>query len=590
MNNKIDTYRCKTCSLIPFIYLFSKSNVLYIKYKCLNNHEEILTLNKFMKENNFNLNINKCKFCSTKKELYFCYECSGFVCFNCLYNGKNIHIKNNHKNSIVINDYDSYCVFHKKKFDSFCLDCNQNICYLCIDEETHINHNKINFIDIRLTKSKILNLKTIIENSNKYIDNIKDIKNLINKLESIYNEFLFYNKKSIEFINELLNIYEKKKGFLNFQIIKNIENNFLINPLNNNINFNNIINNFKNLLSNCFCLNISKKNYKINFKTNPEELILKRTLQINNDLTNYSSDNLYKQICIYKNYLIIPNNKQNDNLFDLEIYDLLSYNLVSKLKNIGNDFIIYIKHYKYINQDILIILFYNSIIKIYDLNTLQLIKIFIESDISFPIYSFKLLTLNNKDYYLITNSNNFLKIYNFEDKKLIHTKFQNNHQNNIYIYNDKQKNLIYYVLNYKERKNEIITSHNFIDNSLYNQYEYNFINNKIYNIKVKNIGLFTFLMIINKNCNLIYDFNKGKLLYNVLYNLKILDFCYWNKYYIISSLDDNNIEIKNYLNNNSIKLLNQNQNKVINIKKAKVNNKEFLIVFEKKDNIKIYSI
>jgi hypothetical protein len=344
------------------------------------------------------------------------------------------------------------------------------------------------------------------------------------------------------------------------------------------------------LLSNCFCLNISKKNYKINFKTNPEELILKRTLQINNDLTNYSSDNLYKQICIYKNYLIIPNNKQNDNIFDLEIYDLLSYNLVSKLKNIGNDFIIYIKHYKYINQDILIILFYNSIIKIYDLNTLQLIKIFIESDISFPIYSFKLLTLNNKDYYLITNSNNYLKIYNFEDKKLIHTKFQNNHQNNIYIYNDKQKNLIYYILNYKERKNEIITSHNFIDNSLYNKYEYNFINNKIYNIKVKNIGLFTFLMIINKNCNLIYDFNKGKLLYNVSYNLKILDFCYWNKYYIISSLDDNNIEIKNYLNNNSIKLLNQNQNKVINIKRAKFNNKEFLIVFEKKDNIKIYSI
>ena len=101
------------------------------------------------------------------------------------------------------------CLKHNKDFDTYCNDCNLNICFKCFIEDG--NHNRIYFG--KLLKNNKANMNELKEN----IDKFKNyIKLMIEKLNNVIkNMEIYYNiSNNIISNNENLN-------YCNYQIINN---------------------------------------------------------------------------------------------------------------------------------------------------------------------------------------------------------------------------------------------------------------------------------------------------------------------------------------------------------------------------------
>lgn len=149
------------------------------------------------------------------------YKCSNKNCDKKEISLKNYFIELENKTVKKIND--DKCEFHNQKFLTFCFDCKVNLCKECLLTYNHINHKKINIIEIMPQKHEMDIFKQILEYYSKIIKKLQNRKsNLIEEL-------------NIKIKNE------KKNKCRHFQVFENKIKKEL------NINYNNYLEDIKKI-------------------------------------------------------------------------------------------------------------------------------------------------------------------------------------------------------------------------------------------------------------------------------------------------------------------------------------------------------
>ena len=258
--------RCYECSYIPLIKIkYSDINLLQNKESFLESHKEIVLaellcskghliitpLKQYLINCGINHNfISLCGQCHKNKpnELFnfsFCKSCKKTLCLECSENHNHqksncdqnlsiVDMKNN--NLISICQLDFHCQYHNKEFNSFCKDCNINLCKECennhdtthkivILEDIKLRENEISIIlfNINLAKKRLLLFDFKIL---KFIQSLHKLEKLYLQLLNLYNDFKSIYKEQISFSEMVLSIYKNasKKNKYNYQIIQNVRN------------------------------------------------------------------------------------------------------------------------------------------------------------------------------------------------------------------------------------------------------------------------------------------------------------------------------------------------------------------------------
>ena len=153
-----------------------------------------------------------------KAMMNFC-TCGDIICYECSEN----HNEQGHiKVPIEMKNY--HCFIHNKSFESYCLDCNCNICSECEKDKdkTHEKHTILKYGDFKPKQGEIKEFEDKIKDQKEtFLPNfIKHIKEEFNK---IINEVESYIKSYIAIEETLIRRYNKDKT-LNFQLLRNLSN------------------------------------------------------------------------------------------------------------------------------------------------------------------------------------------------------------------------------------------------------------------------------------------------------------------------------------------------------------------------------
>ena len=205
--NDIICPKCKTSAIID-----NNDKDLNLKilncgnFHCLNDikynsfDDYIFDLDDASEENLEKLNSNRefliCDICHTYKKyltppydyFYIC-SCGANVCPEC---DKTHDEINHHKVKLDDKDYyckvklddkDYYCLIHGKKFNSYCIDCNANLCEKC----EIIHKNKIHDVELFTNiKPKMLYVRKLADEADKQKEILTDfVKNIRNSFNDI---------------------------------------------------------------------------------------------------------------------------------------------------------------------------------------------------------------------------------------------------------------------------------------------------------------------------------------------------------------------------------------------------------------------
>ena len=208
-NNEFCNYHCIKCGEIPLIDFFINDfDMICSKHKILN-----IPYSQFY---NFIIYDYKCSICQKLSinntfNFFFCDKCDKNFCIECL----KIHNENNISHIInKINDKNTVCSHHNKKYIKFCLQCKLNLCELC---DNHTGHYTENFKDVSPLKDDINKFKKSI---NQIIEK-KGRNNFIEILLLFINSFSDI-KTNYYYINNINNIIKKT---ISIDKLKNKDNN-----------------------------------------------------------------------------------------------------------------------------------------------------------------------------------------------------------------------------------------------------------------------------------------------------------------------------------------------------------------------------
>ena len=320
---------------------------------------------KFRAISDINISLN-CFICSKLNNITnisYCLKCSNFLCNKCIYK----HEKNLGHKIISMQNINTYCPLHNKKFNSFCFDCNKNCCEMCHIKNNNKNHMFKNFNDI-------LNQNKKEEKSIVFMQN--EIRNQLKLLESFierYNDDIKNNEHSEilkgyfdDYINYFKNVLKLKEKFIskynynqnNYYNIMNVLNLSL--PLFYDYNKESlfklarthflydkylIINDFINFVNNnSFNIFEGNQNYKkINTKL-IRTIKPVKSLNLFNDINDINNNKYPKQILDleYNGYFLLL----KDNNFDIYDKDLIlvkNFNFINIFGNSYNEAIIGVK-------------------------------------------------------------------------------------------------------------------------------------------------------------------------------------------------------------------------------------------------------
>ena len=543
-----NTFRCPDCLLIPekkIKYIKNFNNNLFnylLELYCLKcNKQFSYKIDKNLNNKTIDLNFIKCKFCNNNsKNLFYCFECKNkqVYCFNCIqkYNNKK------HKNIISLNLIDYICPIHINQLNSFCENCNLNICKKC-EILFHKNHKLINYFKVFSNKD----LNNFNKNKNNLFENIKN--------------FIIESKKLLKFMENLIIEFESIYTYL-LNYINHEEKIFI--QLNNKYNFN-IINNFKKLE----LLNFNYFNYK--FDSNN---ILKSCNEFIDIIYNKQIINCPKEFLISNNFNVITNLHMNhkEGIYIKSIIQLFDKRLAM------------VK----INYPFLCI--YNNIT--FELN----------EKINIPGYCFgKIIQLHNNNIVLGVD-NKIIILVQINNKYIINQilKVHNGNVNNIielksikyknFLLSSGEDNLICLSsnINVNEFKFDLVFLHeNLSIQNIFLTKENEFVvsYNHFENYKYKKSNFISFYDLhIKKKVHEIKNINSNDSIYN---------FCKFDNYLLIGG--NNNgliylINLTNYRIENKIEKYFEELNGINSILYYKENNREIILAAEKKGYLIQYEI
>ena len=187
----------------------------------------------------------KCQLCNNVKESFsypkdkfFICNCGSVICKTCTSLHKeagNLH------HMIDIDDKNYFCIKHGKKFEFYCIDCNDNFCKDC--KNIHSNHEVKIFTDkdIKVQKSEVEKLSSKIEEQKKNLQNF--LKKAREELEDRLKIIEDYANNYIKIENTLIKRYESY--FWNYQLLRNLKNKSLFqNEVTNKLK--ELLNSYKN--------------------------------------------------------------------------------------------------------------------------------------------------------------------------------------------------------------------------------------------------------------------------------------------------------------------------------------------------------
>ena len=201
---------CYECKRIPAFKVKITKNYVTLIHKC--NNSEINT--KFNPQSNWKLNDNeiKCFYCKDKIANKICINCLETLCIECEKTHGGNHIK------IDLFDLQFYCLKHQKKFLSYCIFCQINLCEECIVSHFHIKNNML--------AEKIEEIKIDIPNLNTKSNENYSLIKLCELFKNDYENLLkVKNISTIEIINnygmlkEIINYLLKFKIFQSTQLL-----------------------------------------------------------------------------------------------------------------------------------------------------------------------------------------------------------------------------------------------------------------------------------------------------------------------------------------------------------------------------------
>ena len=553
--------------LIPFIGINYFNNEIYINYLYQFGKKGSMKFEDFIENSKLNsLELAICSNCnekqiSTENLFSFCFECKKYFCSKCL-NDNKIHKHKKYLNSILI---DHTCYEHKRNFVGFCLSCLCNICTDCDLKEAQ----------------KFLNEIEILK---KYI--LRKVKD--EKMKEIvldcYSNFKEKNYKLLNFVYDLISIYENNKNNLNYEIIKNTKE---------NINFKNLkeipsfskLTDFLHYLNSFIILNPYEINFQPeidyynsnyatkdpneninelipNFNSNPHDLQFYDNI-IENAFTDVVSlDNqftLFKSF--YDDYIVAYfYNNMNEKDYSIVCYDFINKKNINEFKHAHNKRILCIRHY-FLNEkkDVLITSSYDNSIKLWDVYKKEKILSIENAHDNIHFYNYFrvnsvcLIVQKNKDNN--NNKNNMKKIKNINDEfNIVSSCVEDPY---LKIWNSKGKlinkficNDVYYVDWIHDNRKDLSF---IICGSNKKSFSFNLLTNSLYKIykKEKNESNHESLLVteINKILCLIessfngfvniFHFHKGSLLKEIyLGNISIRGMCLWNENYLLVSGSD----------------------------------------------------
>ena len=196
-------------------------------FDCKNGHKSIKLLSEFNKLLNVDESKIICDLCKNAKKsetykniFYYCYTCKIKFCPLC----KSNHEKNE-EHKIVEYDLRNYnCQQHNEPYNSYCEKCQKNICIKCIEE--HNDH-------------EIINYQSILPKIDDKLNELKQLKDKIDRMTEFFNEFIHILKETIK-NSELL--YDIQMNIINNYNIKNLNYELLYNikEIDNNYYFQDI--------------------------------------------------------------------------------------------------------------------------------------------------------------------------------------------------------------------------------------------------------------------------------------------------------------------------------------------------------------
>ena len=199
---------------VEILKIDDKENTLTLKYLNTKEKDEIksIQISKYLDlMKKYTFFYDECSLCHKKQNefkniqiLSYCFKCESIICSDCIDKHLKINKRNHHDLNnefiIKINEKSIKCLIHpKEKNFAFCLKCKTHLCKQCMKSQKHINHSKINIIEVLVTDK---------------------IKKMLSGIISIYNEKIqqlnkekekMYNKKE----NNRQKIEEQKKKIEN---------------------------------------------------------------------------------------------------------------------------------------------------------------------------------------------------------------------------------------------------------------------------------------------------------------------------------------------------------------------------------------
>ena len=237
--------RCPIENCFENCIVMIEPNFFQVSFDCGEHHDK-LDIIKYIKKSGISkddkekcfecqLTYEKIKQDEDNKILYKCY-CGKNICKKCKKTHLDENLKNKNDHNMIdfkYKDYKCCCSNKGKKYNSFCLTCEKNLCQLC--NENHKDHESKNFgelVNINEEKKnmliqKIKNQKKEIDKFNEIIDDwFKNVKKIIDKYKKKLELYYQINLIIINRYNSNTNYYEEIKNidYLRIDFDENFNN------------------------------------------------------------------------------------------------------------------------------------------------------------------------------------------------------------------------------------------------------------------------------------------------------------------------------------------------------------------------------